>query len=310
MSDIKTLPRKTSIKRGRKMKYLVLTEDDKNLMLYLHDFIYLDMDFIVKYIFDRYKTKQSASTRLLRLEDAGYLKKFRAQTPDSPEGYSANVYTLTSTGVAVVEELQGYVRWKVRWTRNLPMWYMHSLQLARAVISYERQAPNFNLEVKDFVHETRAYHQFTEHKEDVIRPDGFIVIGPKNSDENFGIFLEMERTVSKKHVLQSKIEQYTNFQEHSKAKEKYQYDKGLAAFVSNWFVMFIAENEAKMRRTLRLLGMIKPREGESPSDLRPDVHIPVLLANLEDIKENAFGEIYRHINEEDYKTKRSLLNYM
>lgn len=304
MSDDKALPRSDRDKRGKNMKHLVLTEDDKNLFMYLHDFIYLDMDFIVEYVFDRYKTRQSASTRLLKLEDSGYLKKFRAMTPDSPEGYSANVYTLTATGVAVVEELQGYSRWKVRWTRDLPMWYLHSLQLARAVISYELQAPKYGLEVKDFVHETRGYFQFTKQKEDVIRPDGFIVLGPKDSEENFGFFLEMERTVSRRHVLQSKIEQYTTFLKHSDARMRYQYDKGLEAYVKNWQVIFIAEDESKLKRTLRLMAMLKPEEGKQPSQMRPDVHIPVRLTNLDDIKENGFGEIYHHIDEEDFKLKR------
>ncbi|WP_243292838.1 replication-relaxation family protein [Bacillus sp. FJAT-47783] len=288
------------------MKHLVLTEEDKNLFLNLHDYIYLDIDFIFHYIFDKYKTRMSATTRLLKLEESGYIKKFRASTPDSDRGKSANVYTLTSTGVATVEELQGYSRWKVQWTRDLPMWYMHSLHLARAVVSYKRQAIPLGLEVKDFVHETRAFYQFTSNKDDVIRPDGFIVVGAKNSEENFGIFLEMERSVTKKHVIQKKIERYTNFLKHSDAKVKYMHEKGLEAYVKHWQVMFISENEEKLKRTLRLLSMLKPKEGEKPSILRPDIHIPVHLTNLDDVMKNAFGEIYHHLHEGDYKRKRTL----
>lgn len=308
MSDLerKDLSRKSKREGKKNMKHLVLTDNDKDLFVQLHDFVYLDVDFIFDFIFTQYTTKPSALSRLLSLEEAGYLKKFRAATPDSATGKSANVYTLTSTGVATVEEIQGYTRWKVQWTRDLPMWYMHSLYLARAVMSYIKQAPKYGLEVKDFVHETRAFYQFTAQNDDVIRPDGFIILGPKDSDENFGIFLEMERSVSKKHVLQQKIERYTSFLKHSEAKVKYEYEKGLEAHVKYWQVMFISENEAKMKRTLRLLGMLKPRSGESPSTLRPDIHIPVLLTNLDDVMENAFGEIYCHMHDVDYKVKRTL----
>lgn len=288
---------------GVKMKHLYLADSDKELLVMLHDFVYLDLAFIMEYIFkDRFSSQQAARARMKTLADAGYIKMFKGVAlPDTTQ--PGLVYTLTSTGVAMVEELQGYSNFRAVWTKELAVWYRHTLQIARVVKKFMDESPKFGLQVKDYISESRAFYQYGANKSEVIRPDGFMVIGGSESDENFGIFLEMERSISKKHVIQSKIERYQEFLEYPAAKEKYLYKTGAEAEATEWLVLFIGNDDRSTIRVMKIMAKIKPKPGEQPSIQRPDINIPVLLGSTNDIMKNPVGANYHHMYRDDYETK-------
>lgn len=294
------------LERGKEMKHLILLDADKDLLIKLHDFVYLDTDFIFEHIYTKYPNAQTTRNRLNTLVEAGYLKFFKGAAIPGRTKNTGNVYTLTSTGVSVVEEIQGYSKWSTYWTKELPIWYRHSIMLARAAISYMEKAPDVDLAVKDYVQESRASYEYGGTSEQVIRPDGFMIIGAKDREENFGIFMEMERFVSKRLVVQDKIRRYEEFLNDLTAQQKYQYKIGAEEEVSFWKVLFISETKESMRKTMKVISSLKPKVGESPNPHRPGFEISVILTSLDQIQENPLGAIYHHMDSENYEEAQTL----
>ncbi|MCT1390125.1 replication-relaxation family protein [Peribacillus frigoritolerans] len=278
-----------------KMKYLVLTEHDKDLLVKLHDFIYLDSDFIQEYVITVYASKSTLLQRLRALEEAGYIKSFNV--PVEGVNRAINVYTLSPFGVEIVEQIQGFVKWNNRWSSRVLPWYQHQLMLNRVVMKFSIQAEEAGLPVKEWIPEARATWTYTKSKTDVIKPDGILVIGAEGSRDNIGLFIELERSVAKRQNTIQKVIRYNDFlNRDQRLFDDYDMYVGFEAPISDWRVLFIGGNEANTRKTIHDILSIKNMEIEAP----------VLVASLKDVESQAFGEIYHHVLDEKPLQKKML----
>ncbi|MFS0890951.1 replication-relaxation family protein [Peribacillus frigoritolerans] len=293
-----SLPPSLLKKKGQAMRYITLREEDRQLLLHLHSFIYLHRSFIEKYIFHTYENIDSVYRRLRTLEEAGYVKAFMLPINDFDHRPS-KVYTLTMFGAEIVEQMRGVVHWNRRWTTQVPPWYQHQLMIAELVKSYELKASEHGLEVKEWITEARAFYEFRNLNEgkkngkNVIRPDGIIVIGKPGSDQNMGIMLEMERSYATREKTLRKMEQFNEF--FSRREEllpKYDKKIGFEYPVKGWKILFIGGNEAK---TLKILRDLKGEE--------ENAEVPVMVANRQEANMDPFGEIYRYLTRPNEKKK-------
>ncbi|MCQ6288118.1 MULTISPECIES: replication-relaxation family protein [Bacillus cereus group] len=272
------------------IKYLVLSDQDKELLVKLHDFVYLDSDFIVEYVLTKYYGKPAVMHRLRTLEDAGYIKSFTVPIEFATK--PVNVYTLTTFGVEIVEQIQGIVKWNRHWTTKLAPWYQHQLMLNRIVAWYQREADNYDLEVKDWIPESRATWQYTKNKPDVIKPDGLMIIGPKGSKDNLGLFIELERSIAKRQNTVQKVIRYNDFLiRGQELLEDYDIHVGFEAPVTDWRVLFIGGNAPNTIKTIRDILSVEEKE-------KYKLSIPVLVASRGDIEQDPFGAIYHYVLDE------------
>lgn len=280
------------------MKYITLREEDRQLLLHLHDFIYLQREFIEKYIFHSYDNTASVYRRLRVLEEAGYIKAFMLPINDFDHRPS-NVYTLTMFGSEIVEQMRGVVHWNRRWTTQAPPWYQHQLMIAELVKTFELKAPDHGLEMKEWITEARAFYEFRDLNEGKknsksrIRPDGIIVIGKPDSDQNMGIMLEMERSYATREKTLRKMEQFNEFfSRRDELLEKYDKKIGFDYPVKGWKILFVGANEAK---TLKILRDLKGEE--------VNAEVPVMAASRQDVNEDPYGQIYRYLTSPSEKKK-------
>ncbi|MGJ8730951.1 replication-relaxation family protein [Listeria aquatica] len=283
---------------------MILKDRDILLLQRLHQFIYLDGAFIhEKFYRDLYDREDSFRRRMKQLEEANYIRVFTRRA--LPDGTVGSILTLDMEGIRFIQEIEGERQFSIHWSRELQVWYRHSILIAQVAFSFEERAPEYGLMMKDYVQENRGYYQFgPSKKQDVIRPDGFLIVGPKGQPTNFGLFLEMERSRGTKKVLQDKVERYTRFLERKDQREKYLYHIGAEAEVQEFLVLFVGASENTMQLTKNKLGSLKPRKGERPGILHPDITIPVLLTTLAAITRDPFQAIYfpMHKTNPDEKT--------
>ncbi|MDQ8094891.1 replication-relaxation family protein [Bacillus amyloliquefaciens] len=270
-------------------KYLVFTDQDKELLVKLHDFIYLKGDFIAEYIYTKRRSKQTVMDRLRELTEAGFITSFKVAI----EGYNrpGNIYTLTSTGVQAVEQLQGFVKWNNRWSQVVPPWYQHQLRLNDIVMQYSEQlSKESDFEVKEWVPEARATWQYTDDKTDVLKPDGVLVLGLKGDrEQNLALFVELERSFAKRKNTVNKVLRYNNFfRRGEETFKKYDLHVGFEEKIVEWRILFIGGNYSGTNKTI---GDILSA-GEN-------IDIPIHVADAEDIQKNAGGPIYYNLLAED-----------
>ncbi|EUJ44696.1 replication-relaxation family protein [Listeria fleischmannii] len=286
---------------------MILTDRDISLIQRLHQFIYLDSAFAhEKFYGDLYNRDDSFRRRIKQLEQAHYIRIFsRCALPDGTVG---SILTLALEGIRLIQEVEGERQFSIHWSRELQVWYRHSILIAHVAFAFEEKASEYGLVVKDYVQENRGYYQFGQSKkQDVIRPDGFLIVGPKNQNINFGLFLEMERSRGTKKVLQDKVERYTRFLERQDQREKYLYHIGAEAEVQQFLVVFVGATDTTTQLTKNKLASLKPRKGETPSVLHPGISIPVLLTTLEAITQDPFQDIYFHMHKNHIEEKAGIV---
>lgn len=278
------------------MRYIALREEDRQLLLHLHNFIYLHREFIEKYVFHTYENTDSVYRRLRTLEEAGYIKAFMLPISDFDHRPS-KVYTLTMFGVDIVEQMRGVVHWNRRWTTQVPPWYQHQLMIAEMVKSYELKAESVGIELKEWVTEARAFYEFPDLNEGNkskkrIRPDGILVIGKPDSNKNMGIMIEMERSYATREKTLRKIEQFNEFfSRREELLSKYDRKVGFEYPIVGWKILFIGGNEAKAKKLLRDL------KGQEDSE------VPILVTSRQEANISPYGAIYRDLSAPDEKRK-------
>lgn len=276
-----------------RVKHLSLREEDEQLLLHLHDFVYLDKAFIEKHIYTSYKNNLSIYRRLNSLADAGYIKTFQRQI-DNKQHRTSNIYTLAKFGVDTVEQLRGIVHWRDSWSHDTPPWWRHQLLIAGSVQRFKDEAERVGLVVHEWITEVRAYYEYpTVHglkSKTAIRPDGVLVIGKPDSDQRMGIFLEMERSYSTKERTLRKIEQFSEFfSRYEELMEPYQRKVAFDEPITSWTILFIGATETKAKKLLRDLA------NESAA-------VPVLVASKEAIDADPYGRIYTDTRSPDELT--------
>lgn len=279
------------------MSSMLLLPEDQNLLIDIHNHIYVDMDYITEKVYPNHK-KKSVYYRLNRLVQENYLKNEllpipvpRSQVRKS--GRPQNVYTLANKGVETVRGLRGEVHWKSSWSQRSATFVYHSLMLARIesamTLASEQEE---RLELKEWINEPRATFQYAKGKNRVIRPDGIAVIGLKEAmDKNIGVFMEMERSYGSKEVLEKKILRYNDFMQREEKQKEYRIHAGMAYEVPIWRLVFVAGSESREKELIRYLKKVNSSE------------IPVYITLFQDILQDPFGNIYRNIRNPDKKVR-------
>lgn len=289
------------------MKFITLSEQDRQLLLHLHRFIYLSKEFIDAYIYndptDESAIKvheRSVYRRLNKLEEADYITSFPVPIKENSKRPS-NIYTLTKFGLEIVKEMTGdeNAHWRTQWSLQPQIWYMHTLTIAEVVKSFEINSPG-SIVVKEFIPEARSYFEYHEQengegKTHSIRPDGILVIGPPNSDENWGYMIEMERSYGSRSGAIRKLEQYNRFFKglnsdkvhlvdgYKKRMQKFDLDIAFEHPVNNdqWRILFIANSESMRENIINQ----KLRGLTSEAKIR--------VASKDDLIENPYRRVYR-----------------
>lgn len=281
--------------KGQNMNYVHLTEEDRELLINLHSFIYLHRDFIREHIYSHLGSMNTFYRRLRQMEDAGYIKAFNAPASSSDRKPS-KIFTLTKFGVDMVYELKGITHWNNRWTRQLAPFYQHQLLIAEVVKAFENKAEEAGLEFKEWVTEARAFYEYTdkgEKKVRKLRPDGIIVIGKKGSEQCLGLMIEMERSYSTREKNLRKMEQYNEFfVRKNELLTKYDRKVGFEYPVQHFKVLFIGADESKTKKTLRDL------RGEEKG-----AEISVMVTSFDEVLEAPYGSIYRYLSDPENKKK-------
>lgn len=276
---------------------VVLHLDDEQLLVDIHNHIYVDFEYIHSKIYTGYQ-KRSVLNRLGKLTKANYLKceylpcaSVRYQTRKS--GRPQRVYTLASQGVDLVRGLRGEVHWKSKWSQRSASFVYHSVMLSHiecAMTIASKKAEK--LELKGWINEPRGTFQYAKGKNQVIRPDGTALIGLKNEfDKNMCVFIEMERSYGSKEVLQKKIIRYNDFMQREEKRADYRMHIGMAYELPLWRLVFVAGSESREKELIRYL-----KDVSSPD-------IPVYITGYEEILQDPFGGIYRNIRNSDKKVR-------
>ncbi|WP_434088093.1 replication-relaxation family protein [Bacillus mycoides] len=287
---------------GVSMPYIMLSEEDEQLLLDIHLHIYVDIEYILEKSYRGY-AKTALYRRLKRMEEAGYIKHEYLPVPSvrgkkRKSGRPINVYTLTKFGVEMVKELRGIVHWNQRWTDRVATFVYHSLMLAHtesAMYSYSQTETLY--ELKEWINEPRATYKYTKSAKDILRPDGIAVVGRKGvSARNAGLLLEMERSYSTKEVLLKKVLRYNDFFKRGEEMvKKYELQVGFDYPIVLWKLIWIARDETRKKELLRHLQDAEQpplyeieRDGETIYKQRYDI----LITTYDEVLQNPFGEIY------------------
>ncbi|WP_260869796.1 replication-relaxation family protein [Bacillus thuringiensis] len=290
-----------------------LSEEDQQLLIHLHQHIYLDVDYMMKRIYKGY-SRNTIYVRLRRLVEANYLKQETLPMPSvrgkkAKAGRPLKVYTLAKVGVEMVRELRGSVHWNKRWSERVATFVYHSLMLADVEASMSiHSEQETSYELKEWINEARATYKYTKSAKDILRPDGIAVVGVKGrTDRNAGLLLEMERSYSTKDVLLKKILRYNDFFKREESMLQ-QYDRhvGFDYPLVLWKLIFIARDEVREKELLRHL-----RDAEHPpvyeieqnGEMVYKERYSVLITTFAEITEQPFGAIYRELSDPTVKIK-------
>jgi hypothetical protein len=97
-------------------------EIEEQIFVSLHDLVFIDVEYLAKYIFVRPDGKTYSrgwiSRQMKALEAEGYIKSFPVAKA-SVRGNDRLVYTLDTKGVQEVKEILGEADWDARWTQRI-----------------------------------------------------------------------------------------------------------------------------------------------------------------------------------------------
>lgn len=293
------------------MAYIMMSQEDHQLLVDLHQHIYADIEYIAEKSYRGY-SKNAVYVRLRRMEEAGYIKHEYLPIPSvrgkkRKSGRPMNVYTLTKLGVEMVRELRGAVHWDNKWTERVALFVYHSLMLAHTELAMTLQSETDTpYELKEYINEPRATFKYTKSSKDILRPDGIAIIGGKGAtSRNAGLLLEMERSYSTKDVLLKKVLRYNDFfQRGEDMLKKYDLHVGFDYPITLWKLVFIARDKTRQKELLRHLKDAEQpplyeveKDGEAVLKQRYDI----LITTFEEITQDAFGEIYIDLNDPSSK---------
>lgn len=282
------------------MTEIRLGDEDIQCLIALDDFTFLDSGLIGGRIF---ASEHNVNRKLNYLVEGGYIKDFTSLI--SMKTKPKKVYCLTKKGAEVVEEIQGYTNYKP--IRQLPVTYLHTLEVARAIMSFRDSK---GMQLKEFVNERNAYFEFGAGAKDSIRPDGMFVIGFEDSDdENIGVLLEIEKTKTKRSVIKEKMKKYKAFFNDVDIRDRYIDHLSIYDEINDWILLYVASTEEIEKYTKGLLLRQKPNDGQTTND-RPGINFPTLLTNMSLVEEDPYKSIYYAMEQDDTNTRNYIDEYL
>ncbi len=278
-------------------------ETEEEIFVSLHDLVFLDVDYLEKYIFirpDGTSTSRPWISRQMKgLEREGYVKSFPVAKA-STRGNDRLVYTLDTKGVQEVKEILGEADWDARWTQRTPTYVFHSLRMAHIQGAYASQQDEL-FTFKDFFSERRAFRNYGEVSKDkqgkerqsyntVIRPDGAFVLERIVKDQQVHIlfFVELERSRQRVDVTFNKIRRYNEYVR----KSAYQQDVIFGEDIKIVRILFVSNNETERNKLMENAKKVDSRDLEK-------IGGALLFATYDDVMADPYGEIWKAAHSSD-----------
>lgn len=267
--------------------FLFIREQEMDLLITLHDMIFLDIEYLQKFIYPNL-TKKTVERKLISLEKEGYIKSFFTPKSDGERATNIKIITLDKLGVEEVKGLTGEVNWSDRWTKRSPSFVHHNISLANLRGSFYRKKLD-DFELVSWVPERDCYFQYAGGKNDVIVPDGAMIFNRKAKEQSvyFSYFMEMERSRQRMSVNQNKLKRYNAYASHESHKKHSMFE--IPPRVLS--VCFISRTDNEMQNLI-----------EHTKKVPTDKLHGVLYSTYERVMDDPYGRIWRFKdqNEEFY----------
>ncbi|MGN7170608.1 replication-relaxation family protein [Paenibacillus cellulositrophicus] len=277
-------------KNDNKSSGIKIQESEESLFIDLYDMIFLDLDYIHKVNYPDIK-KTTMLIRIRKLEDLGYIQAHRALA-----GTTKKVLSLAEVGVQEVRDLLGEAKWDSRWVKRSSSFIYHSLHVASVRAAFQMtETGHAAISYKEWVSERRSYYQYGSSPNEIIVPDGTLVLERELEDRPpayFGYFIEMERSRQRAQVSQNKLRRYAEYCARDGFK-KQSFDHPLSLVRVLW--VSATENEV-----LRLMEHTKKIDTKAIQ--------AVLYTTLDEVNENPYGEIWRAKGSSDPQKKYKLFS--
>ncbi|MEC0524276.1 replication-relaxation family protein [Bacillus subtilis] len=285
-------------------------EIEEQLFVSLHDLVFIDVEYLEKFIFVHPDGKSYSrywiSRQMRALEEEGYIKSFPVAKA-TVRGGDRLVYTLDTKGVQEVKEILGDADWDSRWTQRTPTYVFHSLRMSHIQAAYASQNDElFNF--KEFFSERRAFRNYGEVKKEkdgkerqssttVIRPDGAFVLERTVNDQKaqFLFFVELERSRQRIDVTLKKIRRYNEYAR----KKAFEDDIVFGDSIKIVRILFVSNNDTERNQLLENAKKADSREIEK-------IGGALLFSTYDDVISNPYGDIWKAKNSTDSEKLYSL----
>lgn len=258
-------------------KGIIITARDHNLLVDIYDLLYVDNDYIHEVYFPG-KRIVAVYKRTKLLEENGYIKSFRLPLENpNPRGQSKKVYTLDRKGVDEVRELLGDATWSYTKMDRTPMYIYHALRMARVKAAYKIQNEGKPVEIYEWFNEQRAFLNYGETANEVVRPDGMLVFKSKATGGHLALMFELERSRQRKEVSRKKLKRFNDYC----AKLGYKKHHSLDVEIPAPRVVFVSDKDTEMHR---LIDHVKGVNTKATAG--------VLFTTYEKILEDPYGKIF------------------
>jgi DNA-binding PadR family transcriptional regulator len=283
---------------------------EERLFVSLHDLVFIDVEYLEKYIFvhpdGKTYSKAWISRQMNALEEEGYIKSFPVAKANT-RGNDRLVYTLDTKGVHEVKEILGEADWDARWTQRTPTYVYHSLRLSHLQAAYDSREDDLFV-FKEFFSERRAFRNYGEVTKDqqgkdrqssttVIRPDGAFVLERTVNEQQVQIlfFVELERSRQRISVTLNKVRRYNEYVR----KRAFENDIEFGDSIKIVRVLFVSNNDTERNKLMENAKKADSREIEK-------IGGALLFATYDDVISDPYGSIWKAAHSSDSNKLYSL----
>lgn len=285
---------------------------EEQLFVTLHDLVFVDVEYIEKYIYvhenGKTYTRGWISRQMRALEDEGYIKSFPVAKA-SVRGADRLVYTLDTKGIQEVKEILGEADWDSRWTQRTPTYIFHSLRMSHIQAAFGSKKDEL-FTFKEYFSERRSFRNYGEKTKDkegkerqspttVIRPDGAFVLERMVNGQKaqFLFFVELERSRQRINVTLNKIRRYNEYVR----KKAFENDIEFGDSIKIVRVLFVSNNDTERNQLLENAKKADSREIEK-------IGGALLFSTYDDVIADPYGVIWKAKNATEPNKLYSLYN--
>jgi DNA-binding PadR family transcriptional regulator len=275
-------------------------EIEEELFVALHDLVFVDVEYLEKYIYFHPDGKPYSRSGIYRqmkvLEEEGYIKSFPVAKATG-KGNDRLVYTLDTKGVQEVKEILGEADWDARWTNRTPTYVFHSLRMSHIQAAFASQKDEL-FTFKEYFSERRSFRNYGEVAKDkqgkdrqtsttIIRPDGAFVLERTVNDQKaqFLFFVELERSRQRISVTLNKIRRYNEYVR----KRAFENDVEFGDSIKIVRVLFVSNNDIERNQLLKNAKQADSREIEK-------IGGAFLFSTYDDVIADPYGSIWKAKN--------------
>lgn len=272
-------------------------ELEELLFVSLHDLVFIDVEYLEKYIYVHSEGKPYSkywiSRQMRTMEAEGYIKSFPVAKA-TVQGRDRLVYTLDTKGVQEVKEILGEADWDARWTQRTPTYVFHSLRMSHILAAYSSQIDDY-YQFNEYFSERRAFRNYGEVTTDkdgkkkqssstVIRPDGAFILEREVNGQKvkFLYFVELERSRQRIEVTLNKIRRYNEYVR----KRAFVNDDIFGDGIRVVRVLFVSNNDTERNKMLENSKKADSREIEK-------IGGSLLFSTYEDVIANPYGDVWK-----------------